>query len=251
LAWRLLNQYLLRTGDYAGLALFNFYRVYRALVRAKIASLSGAGPLESLDKPAQAEFRRYFDYACQAAAQPSAPRLILMRGAAGSGKSWLSTRLADRLGAVRLVSDVERKRLFGYAAEDKTQAEIYTPEATGKTYAHLLALTDALLQAGLTVMVDAAFLRRADRRACQALARARGAGFLILDMQAPPALLHERIQQRLARGDDPSEANPAVLERQLADAEKLEGEEPAWAVSSASQVDVDALAARIKHLGAS
>jgi predicted kinase len=246
LAWRLLNQYLLRTGDYAGLALFGFYRVYRALVRAKIASLSGAGPLESPDSPVQAEFQRYFDYACRVA-QPSAPRLILMRGAAGSGKSWLSTRLADRLGAVRLVSDVERKRLFGYAAEAKTQAEIYTPEATGKTYARLLGLADELLQAGLTVIVDATFLRRADRRACQALAHGRSAGFLILDMQAPPALLHARIQQRLARGDDPSEANAAVLERQLANEEKLEAAEPAWAMPSASDLDLDALAKRIEH----
>ena len=37
LAAQLLDRYLQRTGDYAGLALLQFYQVYRALVRAQVA----------------------------------------------------------------------------------------------------------------------------------------------------------------------------------------------------------------------
>ncbi|MBK9326972.1 MAG: AAA family ATPase [Hydrogenophilales bacterium] len=36
------------------------------------------------------------------------PPLILMHGVSGSGKTWHSQRLLERLGAVRLRSDVER-----------------------------------------------------------------------------------------------------------------------------------------------
>ena len=39
LAWIFLNHYLEETGDYEGLPLLDLYRVYRSLVRAKVAYL--------------------------------------------------------------------------------------------------------------------------------------------------------------------------------------------------------------------
>jgi aminoglycoside phosphotransferase family enzyme len=41
-AYRLLNQYLQRTGDYQGVALLRYYLVYRALVCAKVSLLRQA-----------------------------------------------------------------------------------------------------------------------------------------------------------------------------------------------------------------
>ena len=41
LAWRCVNRWLEHTGDYEGLQVLGYYRVYRALVRARVAGCSG------------------------------------------------------------------------------------------------------------------------------------------------------------------------------------------------------------------
>ena len=84
-----------------------------------------------------------------------------------------------------------------------------------------------LLQAGWSVVVDAAFLKRADRDAFRALARQMGAAFSILAPQATPEQLRQRILARSAAGHDASEANLAVLAQQMQDIEPL-GADEAW-----------------------
>jgi uncharacterized protein len=131
---------------------------------------------------------------------------------------------------VRLRSDVERKRLFGLAALDGSRGRapgMYDAEATRRTYDRLHALADLALGAGWPVVVDAAFLRRGERSAFEALARSRAVPFAIVDCQAPLATLHERVQARQAGGADPSEADAAVLDRLRAVAEPLDRHERA------------------------
>ena len=89
---------------------------------------------------------------------------------------------------------------------------------------------DQLLQAGWTVVVDAAFLRRQERQAFAELARARGCPFHILAPQAPLQVLRQRIAQRQSAGHDPSEATLEVLERQLQWIEPLGADEPRLAL---------------------
>ena len=86
----------------------------------------------------------------------------------------------------------------------------------------MLRLAERLLRAGINVILDATYLRVAYRHACRELADRLGVRFFILDFQAPEAVLRERIARRLARGNDPSEADLEVLTRQIAGAELLE-----------------------------
>lgn len=217
-AWGLLNRYLQRTGDYGGVALLDYYRVYRALVRAKIACLSAA----------PAVYRRYLDYALSVI-RPRAPLLAITHGVSGSGKSHLAARLAGPLTAIWLRSDVERKRLAGLPAEATSGSAwgegLYTQDSSARTYRRLLELAAMVLAAGHSVLVDATFLRRADRAAQHDLARRSGAGFLILSLQAPPSLLRQRVQERQRGGGDASEADLAVLQRQWAIREPLDAAE--------------------------
>ena len=219
LAFRLLNRYLEITGDYAGLDLLDYYRVYRALVRAKIARLTQAQSRKEDERKAlAAQYRSYVDYA-EKASRLRRPILLITHGFSGSGKSHLAALIAEGLPAVHLRSDIERKRLTGFGSYEATRSEpgqgIYTEEMTRLTYDRLLDTAKRLLSAGWSVIVDATFLELRYRRAQRALAKEAGAGFLILDAQAPIDLLRRRIQARLERGADPSEANIAVLERQL------------------------------------
>ena len=242
LAWRFLDAYLAATGDYEGLDVLRPYEIYRALVRAMAAQLraaQGAAPQPGPDYLACAE----------ALAAPRQPRLLITHGLSGSGKSTVAARLLAAAGAVRLRSDVERKRLHGLPALADSAAhgvDIYTPEATARTFARLGEWARAALQAGYPVIVDAAFLRRAERDAFHALARALGVPYAILHCHADPDRLRERVARRRAQGADPSEADLPVLARQQDTAESLAPEERALAldVDTGTEVDVDALRRR-------
>jgi predicted kinase len=120
---------------------------------------------------------------------------------------------------------VERKRLFGLGMLDDSSAQgldLYNAQATARTYGHLLATARTLLQAGFPVIVDAAFLLRAERDQAFALARELRVPFSIVDCQAPPDVLRQRL---LARRADASEADVAVLEKLSSVAQRLEPDE--------------------------
>lgn len=232
LGWRLLNAWLEHTGDYAGIALLRFYLAYRAMVRAKVAIIRlhqpGLAPGERAS--AQQEFDNYRDRAI-AYTRSRQPVLIIMRGLSGSGKTTVSQQLIEALAAIRVRSDVERKRLHGRAMHEQSgsgiAAGLYTRAAGERTYARLADLAGELLAAGEVVVIDAAFLVRARRDRFRQLAADHGAAFLILDLAADEALLRERVAHRNRTGTDASEANLDVLAHQLATHEALAPEEQA------------------------
>ena len=215
---RLLNRYLEAAGDYRGLPLLAFYTVYRALVRAKVAAIRA-----SQENPARkvAELANCDQYlACAVKATlPGKPRLLLMHGLAGSGKSWLAQQLLERLGALRIRSDIERKRLFGLPALARSDYAvgdgIYDSAATTATYDRLVELASHILAAGYPVLVDAANLKAWQRAAFRELAAAREVPFVILACTAPEAVLRTRLATRQAAGRDASEADQAVLAHQM------------------------------------
>jgi aminoglycoside phosphotransferase family enzyme len=218
LATLLLNRWLELSGDYAGLRLWRWYSVYRALVRAKVAALG--------DQPDAVRA-----YVVRALAITSAPPrlLLLCHGLSGSGKSHHSGGLLAPLAAIRLRSDVERKRLFGLwgdATEPPRRGDLYAPAVTEELFAERLpAAAAAVLAAGFNAIVDATFLRQQDRERMAAVAAAAGVPLLILDFQVPLAVLRQRIRQRQRQGEDPSDAYLAVLERQRCSLEPLTAQE--------------------------
>jgi uncharacterized protein len=225
LANALLSDWLDGSGDVSAPTVWAFFASYRAGVRAKIAAiragqLGGAGASPEADA-SLAEARRYLALA-QSIAHPPSPQLVITHGLSGSGKTWASSQWlqAETSGrAIRLRSDVERKRLHGVSALAPSgsglNAGLYTTQSHTDTYASLLSRARMLLNDGWTVLVDAAFLRRAEREAFAALAEGAGCPFHILAPEAPIEVLRARITARRAGGKDASEATLAVLEQQL------------------------------------
>ena len=113
LARRFISQYLELTGDYQGLELLNFYKAYRALVRAKVALFSM--PADATAVQRATTLRQYRNYANLAESYSTIPSrfMAITHGVSAVGKSHVAMRLVEALGAIRLRSDVERKRLFG------------------------------------------------------------------------------------------------------------------------------------------
>ena len=243
-AFRMLDAYLQADGDYDGLPALRFFLVSRALVRSQVAAfVERQGGTVAAGCGADA----YLRLACLLSRDGDA-RLVITHGLPGSGKTFVSQRLLESVGAIRVRSDVERKRRFGLdrlqSSSGRVAGGIYLEAATEATYARLLAVAQTALRAEWPTIVDAAFLRRGERAAFATLAGAVAAPFSIVDCRAPMALLRRRVAQRRARADDASEADVDVLERLAASAEPLDEDERAWAIAADPEqpVEPDAIA---------
>jgi uncharacterized protein len=255
-AFRFLNRYLECSGDYEGLDLLRFYIVYRALVRAKVRTLAGGREI-----PLSAHDSRAAPYLHLAAALPAddAPVLVITHGLSGSGKTRVTDRLISQLPAIRIRSDVERKRLHASShvertGNDRTEATqvgtgIYDAAATERTYALLATGAESALRSGINVIVDAAFLDRHRRQRFAELAASCGARFAILVTRAPEAVLRERIVGRSQSQSDASDADLVVLEHQLAHHDALDDRERSCAVivDTSETLDEESIAAALRE----
>jgi uncharacterized protein len=242
-ALRVYNRYLERGGDYAGAAVLDFYAAYRAMVRAKVALIRASQNAEASDYEEGLAYLELAEMPCS----PRRPMLIVTHGLSGSGKTTHSQGLLEAMGAIRVRSDVERKRLFGLAAEAKSAGDIYTPAATQATFGRMRDLARDLLRAGWPVIADATFLDRWQRDMFRELAHECGVAFRILDFTAPKNVLEDRVAHRLARGRDASEADLAILHGQMANEELLAADETDWTVTVDTTIkpNYESLASRL------
>lgn len=249
--WR--SHYLEWLGDYDAVPLLPLYEQYRAMVRCKVALLAAE---QAGDDPARAEqqqetARRYLKAAADCMHRRD-PWIVITHGLAGSGKSTVGLGVLEQFPALRLRSDVERKRLFGLDPLETTEAGvgegIYTHDATERTYARLAEQAGRLAAAGEAVLVDATFLDRRMRARLRETAEARGVPFTILHATAPQSVLEERVRKRQAAGRDASEADIDVLRAQLEQADPLTEEEQHHTVrvDTTEPVDYQALAGQIR-----
>jgi uncharacterized protein len=243
LASAMLSRYLEIGGDYEGLRVLRFYAVYRALVRAKVDALQVAGlATGALREELLARFAGRVELARQLSVTPD-PFLVIMCGVSGSGKSWLSERLVPALGAIRVRSDLERKRITGRGPLDRSRfglnEGLYAGQPTDRTYARLFKCAQAALVGGQNVIVDATFLHADQRELLIGLASKQRARFLIVSCGAAPETLRERVRTREIAAQDPSEATVAILDHQLATRHAFNERERTHAV----EVDTSVIAA--------
>lgn len=225
-----ISAYLENTGDYHNLELWSWYMVYRTLVRSKVAAIR-LSQLES-GSDAWQETMDDFDEHIRLALEFTQPRqrfLWITHGLSGSGKTTGSEWVIQQTGAIRIRSDVERKRLHGKPATHRPgnteTSNLYSVTSSRDTYLRLQELSRAVLRSGLPVVVDAAFLRAEDRDAFRTLAATEGLDFRILHFDASPDELRRRLTARRIQGTDASDAGIEVLEQQLLAQEPLTDDE--------------------------
>jgi predicted kinase len=199
--------------DHAAAVVLPVYEVYRAVVRAAVATLRGVDPTAE-----RAETDRYLELATRLT-RPRRPVLLVTCGISGCGKTTLAGRIVAATGGVRLRSDVERKRLAGMRPADRpadraATAAIYGPEATRRVYRRLADLTGTLLDAGSSVVVDAACLKHWQRGELAAVARDRQVPLVWLEIDVPLETALARVAAREAAGGDASDATPDVVQGQ-------------------------------------
>ena len=224
------NAYLERMSDYRSARLMRWFSTYRAIIRAMAASMK-AEQVE-LGVAARTAAREEADNHVALAHQftlATEPELWITHGVSGSGKTTASETVVRRHGAIRLRSDIVRKNAFcmgaGELASEQETAEIYSESSTRATYESLYRTAADILSGGYSVVIDATFLRRRDRRDFRRLADEKCVSFKILDCRADAQTLRRRIADRMERNDDASDADISVLTVQLATQEPLTDEE--------------------------
>lgn len=250
-AWAFLNAYLRHSGDYDGLKILRFYQVYRAMVRVKVLCLRLRQPdLSALERRTDLEQLETYLTLAKRYTQTQPQQLIITHGLSGSGKTTLVNELAPQIGAICLHSDLERKRLHHLEGSQSSGAAIrkgiYSTTASEKTYDRLNQLADIILDAGFSVIVDATFIRQADRHQIAQLAARWQCPFKILDFKLNEELLRKRIKQRLKRGGSLSDADEKVLEFQLTSAQPLTAAEKNIRIAIDELTTVETATTRLK-----
>lgn len=206
---RFLDWYAEFAGDPAPQTLRHHYLAYRATVRAKVACLRGEQGDTSIRAESRVEARRYAELAA-GHLRTAEVRLVLVGGLPGTGKSTVSDALAGELGMVALSSDRVRKELHGFAPQESAAAPygqgLYSPAATERTYAELLARAARCLGQGESVVLDASWTHAAHRDAAAELARGAHAELVALRCTAPPEVIAQRLRERAGSVSDADEA---------------------------------------------
>ena len=198
LAEAFLASYYQHSDDERLPSLLRFYESYRAYVRGKVRSfvIDQPGPSAAEKAAATEEARRFFGQSL-ADALRLRPRLVLVAGLMGSGKTRQAEELARRAGARVLHSDVVRKQLAGLAPEEERRVPfgtgIYADDWTERTYRALVDEARSELALGNSVVLDASWSKARYRAWAREAAAEREASFAIVECSAPEEVLRARL----------------------------------------------------------
>ncbi|MDH3354792.1 MAG: ATP-binding protein, partial [Chromatiales bacterium] len=218
--------------------------------RAKVAAIQhGQHP----DGGYLQQCKHYLELAISYSKRPATP-LMLTHGLSGSGKSTISQLIMEKLGAIRVRSDVERKRIFGLRADANSKSyvggDLYSRSASEETYKLLTMMSQVITAGGYPVIIDATFLKQRHRAQFKAVADELGVPFVILHFHAEEELLRQWIIERNEKGNDPSEADVSVLEHQIKTQEPLSEDEllNTVTIDSGKEVDIPLICKNIHSL---
>ena len=229
LARVLIQAYRRRMRDPACNQLLPFYQCHRSLVRGKVRGLAW------LQHPRSAEGRRvrhlsrqHFQLAVEYARQFAPPRLIVVGGLIGTGKSTLAGGLARSLGAVWLRTDAIRRTEFTRFRRKRQgfSEGLYAPHVSDLVYQQLIRRTETLLREGRSVVCDGTFSKAPGRALLRDMARRCGASFHFFECAVPRAVALRRVAKRAAAGRDWSQAQPEHYDRLAAGYESVRGWAP-------------------------
>jgi len=195
----------------------NFYRIYRAWVRGKVAALTSKDLHTDEQKRAAASVtaQQYFalalGYLCR-------PFLTITCGLMGSGKSLFAQSLARVTNATVIRSDEVRKVIHGRPLDEHDHSDygegLYAANFTDRTYMSMLEQAEEALRQGNSVIVDASFGHRQYREQFALLSKRLGTPFLKVWFDAPHTTLHKRLELRSRINADVSDGRGELLDAQ-------------------------------------
>lgn len=252
---RLLEGYRARSGDPFPDSLANFYKSYRATVRAKVELLRAQQQSGEDAENHRRRFHRYLHLASAYASDFHRPVGILFVGVSGSGKSSLARLVQEKIGCGVLRTDAVRQQMAGRREPDSPMGQgIYAPAMTERTYGLLLAEAETLLKGGVSVVLDGTFVEPAHRVQARTMACQAGVESVTVWCQCPSELAADRVGRRRREGGDISDAPEAIVAHQstlLSTANDLAAEDVLrLPMEDSLERNRDRVIAHLRHLGA-
>jgi len=252
LARALVEQYQRTMRDPTFNQVLAFYECHRSLVRGKVRGFAWLQhPRTAHGRRIRALSRRHFQLAIRYAKQFAPPRLIVICGAIGTGKSTLARSLSGALGAAWLRTDEIRLTEFAHARRTGQgfSEGLYAPRISELVYQRLMAKAEALLRQGRSVVCDGTFSQAAGRERLRRIAKRQGASFHFFECVVPRAVALRRIAARAAAQSDISEAKPEHYDRLQAGFEPVRGWRPSeWSGISDNRAPRATFRAAVKVL---
>ncbi|MBL4666053.1 MAG: AAA family ATPase [Sneathiella sp.] len=220
---RIFNQYIHQIGwldkpdQLSVLKLMPFFLSMRAGIRTHVAASRYAQSANQAEKIRYRDEALELFNASQKFLKTSAPMVIAIGGFSGSGKSTLATNMAhhigDAPGALRIRSDVIRRKLIGWDDYSPMPQTAYTVDQSIAVYAHMKDLMIDAINAGQSVIIDAVLDRHQDRQDFGAVARDLDVNFKGLWLSVDEDVMSDRITGRTR---DASDATVEVMQLQMA-----------------------------------
>ena len=197
--------------------LIGFYKIYRAYVRGKVEGFELDEPEVSSKEKERAYKRakRFFHLAHGYISGGPKPIIAVVLGMVGSGKSTVAQTLASRIGAKLISSDIIRKEIAGIPTTehrlDNFGKGIYSKAFTIKTYKEILHRAEKHLSKGESVILDATFSKREQRKAVFELVEKVKAKPLFIECQCSENITRKRLLERENDKKTPSDARLEIF----------------------------------------
>ena len=247
---RILKLYHDRSGDPFRSELVEFYKGYRACVRAKVCALRAAQVCDSAQQTLEDTCRDYLGLADIYAKRLGTAMLLVVRGLSGTGKSTVAARLSDALGYDHLQTDVVRREIFGPASDSGDfNSGRYTSANRHRVYEELFRRAREYLSHGTSVILDGSFPTIELRQQALQIAAESQVIPLMIHCVCSPELALQRVRERHSSGTSPSDIRPKMLDRQRLAEEPDEASRPVWKIDT-SQSLASSLSIFYNHLRA-
>ncbi|QHT71297.1 AAA family ATPase [Rhodocytophaga rosea] len=220
--------------------LMDFYKCYRACVRAKVAGIQSAEAKVSDEEKRKSLYQanQYLQLALRYAVVGSAPMVLIVCGRVGTGKSTLAKKMAESMSLFYIGSDAVRKQQAGLPLYSRTSPEkrnaLYEQEVSKSVYHTLLQTALEKVQHNQSLVLDATFSHQAYRQPFIEAFAKHQIQYLFLEMQATDETIKQRLIQR-------ENSRQEVSDARLEDFERLsQSYQPLTEVSAPHRIQVNA-----------
>ena len=143
------------------------------------------------------------------------PVFVVVSGLPGTGKSHFSSKLAERLSFIILGSDTLRKVL--------SPSPDYSSSESSRLFRAIHLLIERLLKRGISLILDATNLSEQYRERLYCIADRLDAKLILVRVEAPPGVVHERLKARREGMDtrNKSDAGWEVYQRMKPTVQKI------------------------------
>ena len=211
---RLLGRYANATDDFGLFWVVDYFKGYRAVVRAKVAAIASLDSTlgQEQRRAARRSVRRHLALSERILRGRNRGSVVVLCGKVGTGKSTVADCIAHGYGGVRISSDRLRKRLAGLAPGTRvavpTDDGLYSPQRSAEVYEEMLQRAEPVVASGRLAVLDASFNTAVRRDRVRSWAKERDASLLLIEVECRGDTALERLRERQVAGRDASDAGP-------------------------------------------